>query len=49
MNHAESYLAPLLENKKLCGEMLTKEEQEFLAWYNQANDELLAEWLEAVY
>lgn len=45
----ETYLAQLLENKKLCGVQLTKEEQEFLAWYNQANDELFAEWLEAVY
>lgn len=45
----ESYLTQLLENKKLCGEKLSKEEQEFLAWYNQANDELFEEWLEAVY
>ena len=45
----ESYLAQILENKKLCGERLTKDEQEFLAWYNQANDELFAEWLETVY
>ena len=45
----ESYLAQLLENKQLCGEKLSKEEQEFLAWYNQANNELFEEWLEAVY
>ena len=45
----ESYLAQLLENKRLSGVVLTKDEQEFLAWYNQANDELFAEWLEAVY
>ena len=45
----ESYLAQLLENKKLYGEQLTKDEQEFLAWYNQASEELFAEWLEAVY
>lgn len=45
----ESYLAQILENKKLGGERLTKDEQEFLAWYNQANDELFAEWLETVY
>ncbi len=45
----ESYLAQLLENRQLCGEQLTKDEQEFLAWYNQANEELFAEWLEAVY
>ena len=45
----ESYLAQLLENKQLCGEQLTKDEQEFLAWYNQANNELFEEWLEAVY
>lgn len=45
----ESYLAQLLENRPLCGEQLTKDEQEFLAWYNQANEELFAEWLEAVY
>lgn len=45
----ESYLAQLLENKQLCGEQLTKEEQEFLAWYNQASEELFNEWLEAVY
>lgn len=45
----ESYLAQLLENKKLCGEKLSKEEQEFLAWYNQVNNELFEEWLDAVY
>ena len=45
----ESYLAQLLENKQLCGERLTKDEQEFLAWYNQANEELFEEWLETVY
>jgi hypothetical protein len=45
----ESYLAQFLEDKCLSGIQLTKEEQEFLAWYNQANDELFAEWLEAVY
>ena len=45
----ESYLAQLLENKQLSGVKLTKDEQEFLAWYKQANDELFAGWLEAVY
>lgn len=45
----ESYLAQFLEDKRLSGIQLTKEEQEFLAWHNQANDELFAEWLEAVY
>ena len=39
----ESYLAQLLENKRLLGVQLTKEEQEFLASFNQTNDELFAE------
>ena len=45
----ESYLAQLLENKRLLGVQLTKEEQKFLASFNQTNDELFVEWLEAVY
>ena len=45
----ESYLAQLLENKRLLGVQLTKEEQEFLARFNQANDELFEDWLEAAY
>lgn len=45
----ESYLAQLLENKRLLGVRLTKEEQEFLASFNKASDEMFAEWLEAVY
>ena len=45
----ESYLAQFLEDKRLSGIQLTKDEQEFLAWYNQANEELFAEWLDAVY
>lgn len=45
----DSYLAQILENKRILGIQLTKEEQEFLAWYNQANDELFSEWLASVY
>ncbi len=45
----ESYLAQLLENKRLLGVQLTKEEQEFLARFNQANDELFEDWLEVAY
>lgn len=45
----DSYLVQLLENKLLSGVVLTKEEREFLACYNQANDELFSDWLEAVY
>lgn len=45
----ESYLAQLLENKRLLGVQLTKEEQEFLASFNQASDEMFAEWLEVAY
>jgi len=45
----ESYLAQLLENKRLLGVQLTKEEQEFLANFNKASDELFAEWLEVTY
>lgn len=45
----ESYLAQLLENKRLLGVQLTKEEQEFLSSFNKASDELFAEWLEVAY
>ena len=49
MKHVESYLVQLLENKLLSGVVLTKEEREFLACYNQANDELFEDWLEVAY
>lgn len=43
------YYVQFLQNKKLNEKPLSKEEQDYLDRYEQANDELFAEWLEAVY
>ena len=39
----------LLQNKKLNGFTLSKEEQEYLDRYEEASNDLFAEWLEATY
>lgn len=43
------YYVQFLQNKKLNEKPLSKEEQDYLDRYEQANDELFTEWLEAVY
>lgn len=43
------HTAQFLYNKELNSNTLSKEEREFLDRYEQANDVLFNEWLEAVY
>lgn len=43
------YVVQLLQNKKLNGFTLSKEEQEYLDRYEQANDDLFDEWLKVAY
>lgn len=43
------YYVQFLQNKKLNKIPLSKEEQDYLDRYEQANDDLFEEWLEAVY
>ena len=43
------HTAQFLYNKELNGYKLSKEEREFLDRYEQANDVLFNDWLEAVY
>lgn len=43
------YVIQLLQNKKLNGFTLSKEEQEYLDRYEEASNDLFGEWLEAAY
>jgi len=43
------YYVQYLQNKKLNEKTLSKEEQDYLDRYEQANDDLFEDWLEAVY
>lgn len=43
------YVVQLLQNKKLNGFTLSKEKQEYLDRYEQANDDLFDEWLKVAY
>ena len=43
------YVVQLLQNKKLNGFTLSKEEQEYLDRYEEASNDLFAEWLEVAY
>nr|DAS66472.1 MAG TPA: hypothetical protein [Bacteriophage sp.] len=45
----EWYKAQYIQNKVLNGVSLSEEEQEFLAWFNQANDKLFSEWNDSIY
>ena len=43
------YVIQFIQNKQLNGFALSKEEEEFLNRYKQANDDLFTEWLEVNY
>ena len=49
MRNVNLYVVQLLQDKKLNGLALTIEEQEYLDRYEEASNDLFAEWLEAAY